>query len=107
ETVAGISLTGGQSTITTTPGGGGPVTLTAGTLARSAGAAVAFAGAGLGGAGNSVVFTTPPTLTGGVLPYATAGTDFAPYGAGGVAAFAGYVPMPAGGTGAENVRLTG
>lgn len=91
ETVGTITLAGGGSTINAVNGAGQNATLTAAALVRTAGATVAFTGANLGTANNQLLFTAAPTLTNGILPYGTfGGTDFAEYGANGVAAFTAY-----------------
>jgi len=82
ETVGDISLTGGASTIQSTTHGA-LTSLTGASLTRSTGATVEFVGTGadLGSATNEVRFTTPPAMTGGIVPYATvsgpAGLDLA------------------------------
>ncbi|MBA4015748.1 MAG: hypothetical protein C0483_01025 [Pirellula sp.] len=49
------------------------------------------AGAALGTANNRILFTTTPTLTNGIIQRAAVnGTDFATYGANGIAAFTAY-----------------
>ena len=106
-----MTLIGGNSTITSTPGTGQNAVLTLVSLSRSTGGTINFTGAGLGGSSNKIALTTAPTLVNGILPYATVnGTDFATHGGNGtsVVAFSGYTTsLPSGGgTGTENVRLT-
>jgi autotransporter-associated beta strand protein len=56
-------------------------TLTIGTFLRTAGSSLSFTGTGLGvDDRNRILFTTPPTLTNGVIPWATSNaTTFAGY----------------------------
>jgi autotransporter-associated beta strand protein len=56
-------------------------TLTIGTFARNTGSSLSFTGTGLGiDSRNVILFTTPPALTNGVIPWATSGsTTFAAY----------------------------
>jgi autotransporter-associated beta strand protein len=96
ETAGTLTISTGASTINSSPSGASTNSLTFTSLtATAAGATVNFTGSGLGTAANKVVFTTPPTLTPattGILARATVnGTDFATYGANGLAAFTGYV----------------
>ncbi len=82
ETVGALTLGAGTSTVNTTPGTGQTAALTFASLTRAVGSggAVNFTGTGLGGASNKVLFTTAPTLTSGLLPYATVnGTELASY----------------------------
>jgi fibronectin-binding autotransporter adhesin len=122
ETLGQLVLGSGQSVINSDPtvgGGSGTAALqfapaSGPALTRVPGATVNFTGTGVGSANNTVTFTGTPalntTLVNGILPYAYVnGADFATVSSGGViSAFGGYVAMPAnGGTGAENVQLTG
>src|SRR5205085_11200018 len=82
ETFGTLSLPSGNSTFTITPTGVGSAILSSAGLSRSAGATANFvAGAGTLGSGtNQLNFTTAPTLTNSILPYAiVGGTDFASY----------------------------
>ena len=95
ENLGTITLASGASTIQTTTGTAldDGVLLIAAGLNRSVGATVNFAAGGtvgfnqpLGSTFNQIKFTTPPTLTNGILPYATVQTtnvsalDLASYG---------------------------
>lgn len=96
ETVGTINLGSGLSRVAArvwaSGTSSGDTTLTVGSLTRSVGTAVVFAGgertgglpADLGGylnggvgAQSYIKFDTAPTLTGGILPYAVLGSDFA------------------------------
>lgn len=109
---AAVSLAAGHSSITTTPGAGGPLTFVAGSRSRAPGATVNFAGTGLGGTNNRVTFTTAPTATDGILPYATVGAaDFGTYDNGtnvgiGAPQAAGFYKLTlTGATATDNVKL--
>jgi autotransporter-associated beta strand protein len=80
ETVA-ITAAGGGTVNNSQAAVGQTSTLTIGTFARNPGGTLSFTGTGLGqNAQNRILFTTPPTLTNGVIPWATAGTTtFAAY----------------------------
>lgn len=106
ETVAGLTLGAGGSTISSAPGTGQTNTLTFASLTRNAGGAVAFTGTGLGTTANQVLFTAAPTPTNGILPFATAGNNFAAYGANGIAANATFQTTLTGATSTTHVVLT-
>src|SRR5262249_51013104 len=116
ETLGALTLGAGNSTIAAANGAGQTAALTFASLARNAGATANFAnavgattGAALGSASNQVLFTAAPTLAAGVniLPYAlVGGSNFATYGAGGVAANSNFVTTLAGATSTTNVVLT-
>ena len=89
QTLTGnLNLGGGNSTINVNPGQNQGATLTFGSIGtRSQGGVVNFNGANLGGNSGTfsqIVFSTSPTLTNGILPYAFVnGTDFATNGGSG------------------------
>ena len=91
ETDGALALNNGANTITLTNNGGTNV-LTFASVTFGVGGTIDF-GANIGTATNQVKFTSAPALTPattGILPEATvAGTDFATYGANGIAAFTG------------------
>src|SRR5205085_7718472 len=108
-----LTLNSGQSTITSQSGSGigSTVSLTSTSLVRTpnSGATANFVAGGnlgtnqaLGTAANSLVFLTPPTLTNGILPFATVQTlnvatlDFATMWANGLADFNNYKTTLAG-----------
>jgi len=77
DTIGSLTLTAGNSTITSTTGAaltGATVQLTAGTLTRTAGATVIFSpgasGNNLGSTYNQVKFNTTPAMTNGIWPWA-------------------------------------
>ena len=83
ELIGQVNLIGGQSVFTTNPNGG-TLSFTSTALVRSVGATVSFNGAGLGGASNQILFTTPPIPAAqqatGIQPYAIVNNnDFATY----------------------------
>ena len=82
----------GSDTIGTSAGGSSTVsTLTFSGLSRTAGSTLNFTDANVGtSTKDHVIFTTPPTLTNNVLPYATVnGANFATYGANGITVITG------------------
>ena len=80
EALGAINVQSGFSTFNLNKGSGGNLTLSSTTLSlTTAGATVNFVGTGgtLGTAGDNLTFTTAPTATNGIIPYATVGgTDF-------------------------------
>ncbi|HEX3149406.1 MAG TPA: autotransporter-associated beta strand repeat-containing protein, partial [Gemmataceae bacterium] len=100
EQLGNVTVQSGYSTVNLNKGAGGNLTLGANTLAANttlAGVApfVNFVGPNTGsGPGDQLTFTTNPTLTNGILPYATvtngANYDFATVAANSLAAFALY-----------------
>src|SRR5262249_34032352 len=106
ETVGTIHLARGQSYIRSVVGSttGATNAVTAASLVRDAGATVDFSGANLGSASNRILFSTAPTLTNNILPYATvAGADFAVYNQGGQTGLS----APASGFYATNLATAG
>ncbi len=106
ETLGTVTLNSGASTIQTTTGTllNDGVILTIAGLNRNVGATVNFAAGGtagfnqpLGSTLNQINFTTPPTLTNGILPYATVQTlnnaalDLASYGSAQTITFSGNI----------------
>src|SRR5262249_17014053 len=87
ENLGAVNVQSGFSTFNLNAQSGSNLALTASTLSQtSPGAAVNFVGTGatLGPGSNQLLFTTAPTLTGGIIPYATVnGNDFAVYNQGG------------------------
>src|SRR4029450_13657823 len=88
ETVGVITLARGHSTISTTPGTGGSVAITASSLVRTSTATANFNGTSLGTSSNKITLTAAPAEVGagavtaseGILPYATVNAnDFANY----------------------------
>jgi len=115
ETIANLANTGGISIVKLINNAAGSTQLNAAALTHTNGA-MDFQGTGgtLGTAGNNprVVFTTAPTLTGGIIGgWATVGgADFATYDAtNGVGALAagGYTPLPTSGFSATTVYSAG
>ena len=121
DTFGALNLTGGNSTINTSTGSGlySTASLTFASLTRLTGATVNFNANGIAGVnqsigspGNTIKFTTAPTLTNGILPYATVNTlgvapvDFVAYGANGIAPYTNYVTSLAAAGPTSNVRLT-
>ena len=99
ETIGGLTVNPGNSTIQTTAGTGGSTILTFASLTRAAGGMLTFAagnGQTLGSTTNEILFTTTPTLSvsvikGAVTNDAAAGTiNLASYGASGIVALASY-----------------
>ncbi len=92
ETAGPLTLAGGDSTVSTARADEGRTSvLTLASLAYTGGT-VNFEGEGLGAdARNQIRFSTPPTLTGGIIgPWATVnGTNYATYGANGITAYSG------------------
>ncbi|MBE3100534.1 MAG: autotransporter-associated beta strand repeat-containing protein, partial [Planctomycetes bacterium] len=89
ETMGILTFDRTQSVVTSEPGAEGTNALTFASLARTSsatGGTAKFAGTGLGTAGNQILFTTAPTLTNGILPYAFVGSEFATYGPNGITA---------------------
>ena len=79
QTVGTVTLNSGSSTIGIQAGSSQSAALTITTLTSAAGATVNFV-TNQGAGTNSVQFTNAPTLSGGVLPFATVnGTAFAAY----------------------------
>src|SRR5205814_8682455 len=79
EQLGAVGIDGGFSTVNLNKGTSGTLSLAAASLSQTAaGAVVNFAGASLGTSSNTLTFTTAPTLTNNILPYATVGgADFA------------------------------
>ena len=120
EQVADITVQSGYSTVNLNKGAGGTLSLGANTLAANTtltGVApfVNLVGALTGSSpGDQLNFTTNPTLTNGILPYATvtngANYDFATVATNSLAAFAAYDATTLGavtGTNTAVVKLTG
>ncbi|MCF7689628.1 MAG: autotransporter-associated beta strand repeat-containing protein [Cephaloticoccus sp.] len=90
ETAGALTLSSGANTINSTRAGTGSTRLTFGSLTRNTGATLDF---GLPNTSSDVRFSTAPTLTNGILAYATVnGTDFAAHSGNNtdVVAYAGY-----------------
>ncbi|GEP44951.1 autotransporter-associated beta strand repeat-containing protein [Brevifollis gellanilyticus] len=91
---SGLTIGSGGSTINIT-NNGGTSSLSFSTLTMTAAGAALDVTGGVGTATTKLLFTTAPTLlpaTTGILPRVTvSGSDFATYGANGIAAFTGYV----------------
>ena len=101
ETVGNVTVNAGANRIQASSVGGAAATISTGTFTRNGGV-VDFVGTGgtLGGGatGPRIVWANAPTLVNGIIGgWATAnGTDFASYGANGVAAYSGgYTNLPA------------
>ncbi len=94
ETFGALTVSRPGATITTNAGGAFNSTLTFASLALGGDSAANFVGTNLGTATNRILFTTAPTLlpaSTGILARATVnGSNFATYGANGVAAFSAY-----------------
>src|SRR5262249_20814980 len=115
EQLGAVNVQSGFSTFNMNQGTGGNLTLVAASLNQTGvGAAVNFAATGgtLGTTADNVTFTTAPTLTNNIVPYATAGgADFAVYNQNsqtGLSAPTGtfYATTLAGATASSNVKLT-
>ncbi|MFD0895237.1 autotransporter-associated beta strand repeat-containing protein [Luteolibacter ambystomatis] len=101
QTLGATTLNAGGSSITLTPGSSGSVGLTLGTVTRNTGATL-----GLSLAAGSTL-TASPTLTNGLLPYATVnGNDFATVSGGTISAYSGYINDDYSGTGTINTNVT-
>ncbi|RYD81095.1 MAG: hypothetical protein EOP84_11480, partial [Verrucomicrobiaceae bacterium] len=104
QTVAGLNLTGGGSTVSVISNGGQTATVNVGSITRNGASTVNFNVPAAGG------INTTSTNTNGILGgYTTVGgIDWATATASKVTAFNGYTPLSplGGGTGAENVRVT-
>ena len=110
-TLGTITLQSGNSVINAAIGTGGSnsTLIQAAGLTRLPGATLNIAQSSTGTVGlDQFLFTTPPALTNGILPYATvASVNLATYGAAGLAPFTNYVTSLANATPTSNVQLTG
>src|SRR5262249_6508245 len=108
EQVTGLTLNAGGSTIAVAAGGSQTTDLRIGAFTRNAGATLNLTGTGFGTT-NKVTLEIAPTLTNGILPYATINAaDFATHSGHGssLAAFTGYATTLSGATSSTNVKLT-
>ncbi|MFC2149459.1 autotransporter-associated beta strand repeat-containing protein [Candidatus Auribacterota bacterium] len=109
ETIGTITVGNGASTVSLTSGSGHSTVLTAAGL-TDGGGTVDFIGLGLGTAGNypRIMFTSAPSLTNGVIPFATLnGSDIATYDpTNGMKAFTAYVTDISAATPTDNVKLS-
>jgi autotransporter-associated beta strand protein len=116
ETVGATTFgTSGKVTVNNGSTAGDQTTLALGNVTRSAGAAIDFAGTGLGSLGGgadspNVTSTSWPALGNGILAWATAnGTNWAATGANGIVAYSGTFVDPTSATSdsTTNAQLTG
>ncbi|MFC2149458.1 autotransporter-associated beta strand repeat-containing protein [Candidatus Auribacterota bacterium] len=109
ETIGTITVGAGASTVSLTSGSGYSTVLTAAGL-TDGGGTVDFIGSGLGTAGNypRIMFASAPTLTNGVIPYATVnGSDIATYDpTGGMKAYGAYVTDISAASSTDIVKLS-
>jgi autotransporter-associated beta strand protein len=111
ESAGQLSLASGGSTVAASQADSNQTsTLTFASLSRTAGASVDFAGTGFGAADgrNSVIFTTAPSLSSGIIgAWATYnGSDFATYSANGVTAYTGYTDVTRLSSGTKSISNT-